>query len=66
MLSSAAVLGGALGPSMSGLLGAVSPRVPLFAGGIIYLALTVQVFLLARRKGPLSSTRGPHSPEGRS
>jgi hypothetical protein len=61
MLSSAAVLGGALGPSMSGLLGAVSPRVPLFAGGLIYLALTVQVFLLARRKGPLSSAPAPHS-----
>lgn len=66
MLSSAAVLGGALGPSMSGLLGAISPRVPLFAGGLIYLALTVQVFLLARRKGPLSSAPTPHSPGKRS
>jgi DHA1 family multidrug resistance protein-like MFS transporter len=59
MLSSAAVLGGALGPSMSGLLGAVSPRAPLFAGGILYLALTVQVFLLARRQGLLRTADFP-------
>lgn len=57
ILSSAAVLGGAMGPSMSGLLGAISPRAPLFAGGMIYLALTFQVYLLARRKGLLFGGR---------
>lgn len=56
MLSSAAVLGGALGPSMSGLLSALSPRAPLCAGGMIYLAMTVRVFLLARRRALLPAT----------
>ncbi|HET6278945.1 MAG TPA: MFS transporter [Candidatus Polarisedimenticolia bacterium] len=64
VLSSAAVLGGALGPTMSGLLSAVSPRAPLFAGGILYLALTVQVFLLVRGKG-LRRTAGLPRPLGK-
>jgi DHA1 family multidrug resistance protein-like MFS transporter len=66
VLSSAAVLGGALGPSLSGLLSALSPRAPLFAGGIIYLVLTVRVFVLARRRRLLPSVRSSRSMGGRS
>jgi DHA1 family multidrug resistance protein-like MFS transporter len=50
MLSSAAMLGGALGPSLCGVLSAWDPHAPLFAGGLIYLALTLKVASLARRR----------------
>jgi len=71
ILSSAAVLGGALGPSMSGLLSAVNPRAALFAGGLIYLALTTRIFLRVRRNGPPAPERtsrlpGQEQEDGRS
>lgn len=48
-LSSIALLGGALGPSLAGLLSAVDPRAPLLASGLVYLGLTLRVSTQMRR-----------------
>jgi MFS family permease len=49
ILSSVAMLGGAAGPILSGLLSARDLRAPFLMGGIVYLALTLHLWLLARR-----------------
>ncbi len=51
VLSSAGVLGGALGPILCGSLSAVSPRAPMFAAGLAYIALTLRALAMARRRG---------------
>jgi len=64
-LSSAAMLGGALGPSLCGLLGAWDPRVMLLTGGAIYLALTLRAATLVRRRAAAPAAAWPHATGGR-
>ena len=60
-LSSVAVMGGALGPSLCGLISAWDVRAPLFAGGLVYLGLALHTLSLARhrRTVPAVSTGHP-------
>ncbi len=59
VLSSAAVLGGSLGPILCGLLSALSPRAPLIAGGAVYLVLTAGILSLLRRNDPFAAASPP-------
>ncbi len=52
ILSSAAMLGGAMGPILCGLLTSFDSRAPFFAGGLIYLGLALHVIWLRRRMEP--------------
>ena len=52
ILSSMAMLGGALGPILCGVLNSIDPRAPILIGGLIYFVLTLHVTALARRAGP--------------
>ena len=47
-----AMLGGALGPILCGVLNSIDPRAPILIGGLIYFVLTLHVTALARRAGP--------------
>jgi DHA1 family multidrug resistance protein-like MFS transporter len=49
LLSSVAMLGGAAGPILAGLLSAFDLRAPFVAGGLIYLALAAPAAVMARR-----------------
>lgn len=49
ILSSVAMLGGAVGPILTGFLSARDLRAPFIVGGIVYIALTLHVRMLARR-----------------
>jgi MFS family permease len=49
ILSSAAMLGGALGPTLCGLLTSIDPRAPILIGGLVYGVLTLHVAALSRR-----------------
>jgi DHA1 family multidrug resistance protein-like MFS transporter len=51
ILSSTAMLGGALGPTLCGLLAAIDVRAPILIGGLVYLVLTLHVVALSRRAG---------------
>ncbi len=51
LLSSAAMLGGALGPTLCGLVASIDLRAPLWIGGLAYAALTLHVGTLLRRAG---------------
>jgi len=60
LLSSAAMLGGALGPTLCGLVASIDLRAPLWIGGLAYAALTLHVGTLLRRAGgtaPLAAER---------
>jgi hypothetical protein len=46
------MLGGAMGPILTGALSALDLRAPFLAGGLIYLALTIPAALIARRAAP--------------
>ena len=59
ILSSTAMLGGALGPILCGALTVIDLRAPLLFGGCIYLALTVHAGVLARRSGAGSFATAP-------
>ncbi|HET8946172.1 MAG TPA: MFS transporter [Candidatus Polarisedimenticolia bacterium] len=50
LLSSTAMLGASLGPTMTGVLSAVNLRAPLWAGGATYLLLAAQTVALDRRR----------------
>jgi len=50
ILSSTAMLGASLGPTMTGVLGAIDLRVPLVFGGVSYLALAAHAAVLMRRQ----------------
>ncbi len=50
MLSSAAMLGGSMGPIVSGLLTSIDLRAPFVVSGLLYLALTLHVTLMLRRR----------------
>ena len=50
LLSSTAMLGASLGPTMTGVLSAASLRAPLWAGGATYLLLAAQTVALDRRR----------------
>jgi DHA1 family multidrug resistance protein-like MFS transporter len=50
LLSSTAMLGASLGPTMTGVLSAMSLRAPLWAGGATYLVLAAQTVALDRRR----------------
>ncbi len=52
LLSSAAMLGGAMGPILCGLLTSIDLRAPFFASGLIYLGLALHVAGLRRRMEP--------------
>jgi DHA1 family multidrug resistance protein-like MFS transporter len=52
LLSSVAMLGGAMGPILTGALSALDLRAPFLAGGLIYLALAIPAALIARRAAP--------------
>src|SRR5260221_7382504 len=52
ILSSAAMMGGAMGPILCGLLTSFDSRAPFFAGGLIYLGLALHVIWLRRRMEP--------------
>ncbi len=49
ILSSAAMLGGAIGPTLSGLLTSIDLRAPFLVGGLVYLALSVHSAGVSRR-----------------
>ncbi|MBI1951626.1 MAG: MFS transporter [Acidobacteria bacterium] len=51
ILSSTAMLGGALGPVLCGALTAIDLRATLLIGGLIYLALALHAGTIARRSG---------------
>ncbi len=51
ILSSTAMLGGALGPILCGALTAIDLRATLLIGGLIYLALALHAGTIARRSG---------------
>ena len=51
ILSSTAMLGGALGPTLCELLTAIDPRAPILIGGLVYFVLTLHVSALTRREG---------------
>ena len=50
ILSSTAMLGASLGPTMTGVLGAFDLRTPLLFGGVTYLALAVHTAILMRKR----------------
>ncbi|HUD71581.1 MAG TPA: MFS transporter [Dongiaceae bacterium] len=50
ILSSTAMLGASLGPTMTGVLGAFDLRAPLLFGGVTYLALAVHTAILMRKR----------------
>jgi DHA1 family multidrug resistance protein-like MFS transporter len=50
LLSSTAMLGASLGPTMTGVLSAMNLRAPLWAGGVTYLILAAQTIALDRRR----------------
>jgi MFS family permease len=50
LLSSTAMLGASLGPTMTGILSAANLRAPLWAGGATYLLLAAQTIALDRRR----------------
>jgi DHA1 family multidrug resistance protein-like MFS transporter len=62
VLSSTAMLGGALGPILCGALTAIDLRATLLIGGCIYFALTLHAGVLARRSG---AARFATAPTGR-
>jgi MFS transporter, DHA1 family, multidrug resistance protein len=64
LLSSTAMLGGALGPILAGLLTSWDPAFPFLAGSVVYLLLALHVALLLRRPGWAPGLAAP-SPEGR-
>jgi MFS family permease len=51
ILSSTAMLGGALGPTLCGLLTLIDPRAPILIGGLVYGVLTLHVAALSRWSG---------------
>ncbi|HEU4401695.1 MAG TPA: MFS transporter, partial [Candidatus Polarisedimenticolia bacterium] len=53
-LSSVAMLGGAMGPILSGLIASHDLRAPLVVGGVLYAGMTLHVAILARRSGRFS------------
>jgi MFS family permease len=65
LLSSVAMLGGSMGPILSGLLASIDLRAPFVAGGILYLAMTLHVALLTRRWGPRTAAAHGRPSEGR-
>jgi len=62
LLSSAAMLGGALGPILCGLLSSIDPRAPLALGALVYLALTLHIAVLSRRSLPAPAIAGAAFP----
>jgi MFS family permease len=50
LLSSTAMLGASLGPTMTGVLSAFNLRAPLWAGGVTYVLLAAQTVALDRRR----------------
>jgi DHA1 family multidrug resistance protein-like MFS transporter len=50
ILSSTAMLGASLGPTMTGVLGAIQLRAPLWVGGVVYLLLAAHTLRLERRR----------------
>jgi DHA1 family multidrug resistance protein-like MFS transporter len=58
ILSSAAMLGGSMGPILSGALTSLDVRASFLVGGLIYAALTIQVAILARHPWPVRATAG--------
>jgi MFS transporter, DHA1 family, multidrug resistance protein len=65
LLSSTAMLGGALGPTLCGLLTVIDPRAPMLFGGLVYLALTLHVAVLSRRATPLDAVATRPATQGR-
>jgi MFS family permease len=59
LLSSVAMLGGAVGPILSGLLSAIDLRASFVAGAALYLAMSLHVALLVRRAEPRPAA--PHA-----
>jgi len=55
ILSSTAMLGAALGPTMTGALGAIDLRLPLVFGGLTYLLLAAHAAVLMRRRHALAA-----------
>ncbi len=63
ILSSAAMLGGSMGPILSGALTSLDVRASFLVGGLIYAVLTVQVAFLARHPWPArAAARAPAGP----
>jgi MFS transporter, DHA1 family, multidrug resistance protein len=58
LLSSTAMLGGALGPILCGVLASIDPRAPILAGGLVYLTLTLHISFLSRRDLPVAAFAG--------
>jgi DHA1 family multidrug resistance protein-like MFS transporter len=50
ILSSTAMLGASLGPTMTGVFSAIQVRAPLWIGGVVYMLLAVHTVLLDRRR----------------
>jgi len=66
ILSSAAMLGGSMGPILSGALTSFDVRASFLVGGLIYAALTFQVAFLARQPWPIRAAAGVGAgPSGR-
>jgi MFS family permease len=60
ILSSTAMLGASLGPSLTGILSAIDLRAPLVVGGVIYILLAVHTTVLLRRHaGRAAVARSP-------
>ncbi len=66
ILSSTAMLGASLGPTLTGVLSAVDLRAPLLVGGLIYFSLAAHAVILMRRQAgmPLRAD-APLAGEGR-
>ena len=62
LLSSAAMLGGALGPILCGPLSSIDPRAPLALGALVSLALTLHIAVPSRRSLPAPAIAGAAFP----
>jgi len=58
ILSSTAMLGASLGPTLAGLLSALDLRAPLLAGGVIYFLLAVHTTVLVRGRAGRRAVAG--------
>jgi len=58
ILSSTAMLGASLGPTLTGLLGAIDIRAPLLVGGVLYFLLAAHTTVLLRRRAARLAVAG--------
>src|SRR5258706_3798267 len=63
ILSSAAMLGGSLGPILCGVLTSIDLRTPFLFGGVLYVGLALQIAYLMRRGAWKPLVLTPHRAE---